>query len=55
MKKGEAHRKRIKALEKRIKSATGANRIVMIKKRKALADMADNEDWLAGKPGSQLK
>ena len=31
-----------------------ADRAKLAKKQKALNDMADNEDWLAGKPGSQL-
>jgi hypothetical protein len=34
---------------------SAADRAKLLKKQKALNDMADNQDWLAGKPGSQLK
>jgi hypothetical protein len=55
MEKGIVYRLRVKALEKRLKKANRTDSAVMKKKKKALTDMAENEDWLTGKPGSQLK
>ena len=50
------YRKRGLAVDKRLKGRlTSSDRLKLQKKKKALGDMADNEDWLAGKPGSQLK
>ncbi|HZM11107.1 MAG TPA: hypothetical protein VFC15_12945 [Candidatus Limnocylindrales bacterium] len=55
-KKTASYRKRAKDINKRLKErASTADRVKLTKKQKALSDMADNEDWLAGKPGSQLK
>ena len=55
-KKTESYRKRAKVLNKRLEQRTStADRAKLVKKQKALSDMADNEDWLAGKPGSQLR
>lgn len=55
-KKIGAYRQRAKELNKRLKERpSAADRAKLVKKQKALNDMADNEDWLAGKPGSQLK
>ena len=55
-KKTGNYRKRAKDLNKRLKQRTStADRAKLVKKQKALSDMADTEDWLAGKPGSQLK
>ena len=52
----DSYRKRAKDINKRLKKrASTADRAKLTKKQKALTDMADNEDWLAGKPGSQLK
>jgi hypothetical protein len=50
MTSGDEYRKRAKVLEKRMKSANRITRVPLSKKRKALEDMADNEDWLDGKP-----
>jgi len=53
--KTDSYRKRAKDINKRLKKrASTADRAKLTKKQKALTDMADNEDWLAGKPGSQL-
>ena len=50
------YRKRAKEIDKRLKERpSAADRAKLLKKQKALSDMADNKDWLAGKPGSQLK
>jgi hypothetical protein len=53
--KGDQYRKRADVLGKNIKKRSGKDRPAMQKKQKALNDMADNEDWLDGKPGSQIK
>ncbi len=51
-----SYRKRAKDIEKRVKTRISPkDRAKLLKKQKALNDMADNEEWLAGKPGSQLK
>jgi hypothetical protein len=50
MTKSEVYRLRAKGLERRMKKTTKTDRAVMGRKRKALSDMADNEDWLEGKP-----
>ena len=51
-----SYRKRGKDIEKRMKTRMSPmDRAKLLKKKKALNDMADNEEWLAGKPGSQLK
>jgi hypothetical protein len=34
---------------------SAADRAKLLKKQKSLNDMANNKDWLAGKPGPQLK
>jgi len=55
-KKFGSYRKRAKDISKRLKQRVStADRVKLAKKQKALNDMADNDDWLAGKPGSQLK
>jgi hypothetical protein len=55
-KKTQGYRKRAKHINKRLKQRVSTtDRAKLVKKQKALNDMADNEDWLAGKPGSQLK
>jgi hypothetical protein len=48
---GDRYRKRVADLTKRLKrkSMKAAARAQLEKKRKALSDMADNEDWLDGK------
>ena len=53
--KADQYRKRAEALVQSLKHSTGPHRAGMEKKKKAVEDMADNEDWLDGKPGSQLK
>ena len=54
--KDENYRKRAAAVGKRLKqSLAPRDRAKLLKRQKALEDMADNKDWLAGKPGSQLK
>ncbi len=54
--KSGSYRKRAKDIEKRVKRRISPkDRAKLLKKKKALNDMADNEEWLAGKPGSQLK
>jgi hypothetical protein len=50
MSKGDVYRLRSKGVARRMKSAGKTNRAVLAKKKKALDDMADNEDWLDGKP-----
>ena len=55
-KKPDSYRKRAKEIDKRLKERpSAADRARLLKEQKALNDMADNKDWLAGKPGSQLK
>jgi hypothetical protein len=51
-----SYKKRAKAARKSLKERLApSERMKLVKKQKALNDMADNIDWLAGKPGSQLK
>jgi hypothetical protein len=49
MTKAEVYRSCAKGLERRMKMATRIDKTVMSKKKKALNDMANNEDWLDGK------
>jgi hypothetical protein len=49
----EVYRSRAKGLERRMKMATRTDKTVMSKKKKALNDMANNEDWLDGKPSAK--
>jgi hypothetical protein len=46
---GDQYRKRAGDIGKRLKSRTTKEQAPMMKKKKALNDMADNEDWLDGK------
>jgi hypothetical protein len=55
MSKGDVYRLRIKGLEKRIKTSTRTDRRVLERKKKALGDMAESEDWLDGRPVMQPK
>jgi hypothetical protein len=48
--KGDVYRLRAKGVERRMKKATKTDKAVMSKKKNALNDMANNEDWLDGKP-----
>jgi len=55
-KKIGGYRKRAKDINKRLKQRSSpSDHAKLLKKQKALNDMADNDDWLAGKPGSKLK
>ena len=54
MSKGDDYRKRAKALAGALKSRNKVDRPVIQKKQKALLDLADNEDWLDGKPPKRL-
>ena len=49
MTKADAYRKRAVALGKRMRSGQVQSTTPIGRKRKALTDMADNEDWLDGK------
>jgi hypothetical protein len=49
MTKAESYRKRAKALNKRMSNRQTQHTTPVGRKQKALADMADNEDWLDGK------
>ena len=49
MTKGDVYRLRAKGMERRMKKTTKTDRAVMARKRNALTEMADNEDWLEGK------
>ena len=54
--KATSYRKRAAAVGKRLKQRLGRDeRSKLVGKQKALNDMAENEDWLDGKPGSQAK
>lgn len=55
MSKGDVYRLRIKGVEKRMKGSTKTDRAVLARKKKALADMAESEDWLDGKPRAQSR
>jgi hypothetical protein len=51
-----SYNKRSKDARKRLKEELSPqDRAKLVKKKKAWDDMASNEDWLTGKPGSQLK
>jgi hypothetical protein len=49
------YRKRAGALDKAIARRNRNDSLRLRTKQTALRDMADNEDWLNGKPGSSLK
>ena len=55
MSKGDVYRLRIKGVEKRMKGSTRTDRAVLARKKKALADLANSEDWLDGKPVTQSR
>ena len=50
MSKGDIYRLRSKGVARRMKNAGKTQRAILAKKKKALDDMADSEDWLDGKP-----
>jgi len=54
--KADQYRKRADAVGRNLKRRLAkVDRARQERKKKALEDMAANEDWLDGKPGSQLK
>jgi hypothetical protein len=54
--KADQYRKRADAVGRNLKRGLAkGDRAKQECKKKALQDMATNEDWLDGKPGSQLK
>jgi hypothetical protein len=53
MTKANAYRKRAEELGKAMKTRHNSDRARMQLKKKALEDLAETEDWLAGKPGPQ--
>jgi hypothetical protein len=55
MTKGEAYRLRAKTIARRIKGSSRTDTAVLEKKKKALDDMTETEDWLDGKPGARIK
>ena len=54
MGRAEDYRKRATKLNNSIKRRRAKLQKPMIAKQKALRDMADNEDWLDGKPGTGI-
>jgi hypothetical protein len=48
--KAEGYRKRADAARKSMRTRSGPAHFALQKREKALNDMADNEDWLDGKP-----
>lgn len=50
MSKAEEYRRRADALAKSVKKRRARTRSPLLKKHKALVAMAQNEDWLDGKP-----
>ena len=48
--KAEGYRKRAEAAGKSLRTRSGPAHLALKRKKKALNDMADNEDWLDGKP-----
>jgi hypothetical protein len=51
-----SYKQRAKDVRERLKEhPSPGERTKLLKKQKALDDMGSNEDWLRGKPGSQLK
>ena len=55
MGKSEDYRKRANALDRPKKRRRKIAQKPMARKQKALRDMADNEDWLDGKPGTGIR
>jgi hypothetical protein len=48
--KAEGYRKRADAAGKGLRTRSGPAHLALQRKQNALNDMADNEDWLDGKP-----
>jgi hypothetical protein len=55
MAKAESYRRRADGLSKFIKQRSKRHRGPILRRQKALRDMANNEDWLDGKPGSAIR
>jgi hypothetical protein len=53
--RADEYRKRAAALDQSLKKRRNSERLPLLKKQKALNDMADNEDWLDGKSRSGSK
>ncbi len=53
--KAEGYRKRADAAGKSLRTRSGSAHLALQRKQKALDDMADNEDWLDGKPKPTAK
>ena len=53
--KAEGYRKRADAAGKGLRTRSGPAHLALQRKQKALNDMADNEDWLDGKPKPTAK
>ena len=53
--KANEYRKRAADLSKGLRKRSGKERPPLLKKQKALSAMAENEDWLDGKPRNQAK
>ena len=53
--KAEGYRKRADAAGKSLRTRSGPAHLALQRKQKALNDMADNEDWLDGKPKPNAK
>jgi hypothetical protein len=47
--KAEGYRKRAVAAGKTMRTRSGPAHLALLRKQKALNDMADNEEWLNGK------
>jgi hypothetical protein len=50
MTKAEGYRKRADAVGRGLQARNRSERVPLLRKQKALSDLADNEDWLDGKP-----
>ena len=49
MTKAEGYRKRADAVGRNLQARNRSQRVPLLRKQKALNDLADNEDWLDGK------
>jgi len=50
MSKADDYRKRAVAIAKGLRQRRATDKRPLVNKKKALEDMADNEDWLDGEP-----
>ena len=53
--KAEGYRKRANAAGQGLRTRSGPAHLALQRKKKVLNDMADNEDWLDGKPKPTAK